>query len=355
MKIDIGESLVNSYLRHVKKCQIVQPAWKPSENWPVGRELYEKAGKEFDRIQRHPAFTEIFKTNFEHTLSQTEVDVLGLAPDNTLYAANVTFHEFGINFGSKTDTRNRVIKNLLRAYLAMICYFPGQKHVLMYCSPRVSDPTEQVINEYFKILRSEFSSNQDEFIYLSNNDFRDQILMGTLDCIQEQFDTSELFLRSFKLLTVYASEPAVKSEPVPEVGTSKPVSGGESSESRNTEKPIDEKGREGAEIEKVLNRIPKWFQHPTQNNSKILIRYMAMLEKSENVTLQQLAAECSDVKNFSGNFAQMNNVAEKNHGKVFCTRDEIVTLWEPVRDFIIREYIEFKKSYYSGEKNSDQA
>ena len=30
MKIDIGESLVNSYLRHVKGCRIVQQNWKPS-------------------------------------------------------------------------------------------------------------------------------------------------------------------------------------------------------------------------------------------------------------------------------------------------------------------------------------
>lgn len=118
MKIDIGESLVNSYLRHVVGCHIVQAGWKPSVNWPVEGAMNEKAKREFDRIQRHRAFTEIFKTPFEPTVLQTEIDVLGLDQENTVYAANVTFHEYGINFGSKTDTRNRVIKNLLRAYLA---------------------------------------------------------------------------------------------------------------------------------------------------------------------------------------------------------------------------------------------
>ena len=34
MKIEIGESLCYSYLRHVKECWLVQANWKASENWP---------------------------------------------------------------------------------------------------------------------------------------------------------------------------------------------------------------------------------------------------------------------------------------------------------------------------------
>ena len=73
MKIDIGESLVYSYLRHVKNCTIVQTNWKPSGNWIPESTYFEKAGREFERIQRHPAFIEIFKTGFEHTVKQTEI------------------------------------------------------------------------------------------------------------------------------------------------------------------------------------------------------------------------------------------------------------------------------------------
>ncbi len=336
--------------------------------------MNEKAKREFDRIQRHRAFTEIFKTPFEPTVLQTEIDVLGLDQENTVYAANVTFHEYGINFGSKTDTRNRVIKNLLRAYLALICYFPGQKHVLMYCSPKVTGPTEDVIRNYFKILKEDFTSEQAEFIYLSNEDFRDQVLMGTLDCTHDQFDTSELFLRSFKLLTAYTSEneePSESSEPHSGLegkqrekdqgkGDRQPDGGVETNLPDNTSldffrEPVaekefvhgDENGKVKSEIEKVKNRVPKWFKRSGQNNSKILIRFLTILEKSETVNLQQLADACVDVKNFMGNFAQMNNIADKNHGKVFAVTGDVVNLWEPVKDFIIQEYIEFKKSYYS--------
>lgn len=433
MKIDIGESLVNSYLRHVMGCCIVQQNWKPSGNWLIGETEMGLARREFDRIQRHKAFTEIFKTGFEQTVTQTEVDVMGYTHDKTIYAVNITFHELGINFGSRTDTRNRVIKNLLRAYLSLICYFPGYRHVLVYCSPKVTGATEEVLQDYFRILENDFSSDEVTFKYLSNESFRDQVMMQTLDSAQDQFDTSELFLRSFKLLTVYASDlneeeenrreessfretPAstkqakprpIKAKAAEESMMATPVrdSGGERYEEspaapreadesqaslRTTPRkririktslteqqvpmtfnpPVAEitspedagapepepKVAEGGEefleeqeVTKVKSRVPKWFQKPGQNNSKILIRYMEMFEKDEKVSLRQLADSCGDVKNFAVNFAQMNKANGKNHGKVFQVEGDAVLLWPPVKEFIIQEYIEFKKSYYSGE------
>jgi hypothetical protein len=365
MKIDIGESLVYSYLRHVKNCYIVQTNWKPSGNWIPESILFEKAALEFDRIQRHPAFNEIFKTGFEQTIKQTEIDVLGLDQEETIFAVNVAFHEYGINFGAKTDTRNRVIKNLLRTYLAMMIYFPRKKHVLIFCSPKVSPNTENIISDYFKILVRDFNNEQSQFLYVSNENFRDKMMMETLDCIQEEFDTSELFLRSFKLLTIYASEtpeeeianrkpekeeatPAAKidrlsSESVEEEQDAKIP------ETKVTETVVDDNGnkedeRIRIEVLKVLNRVPKWFKHPEQTNSKILIIYMNLKENLENVTLDQLAGACSEIPKFNGNFAQMNNLADKNHGKVFSISNGLVTLWEPVKDFIIQQYIDFKKS-----------
>ena len=34
MKIEIGESVCYSFLRHVKQCWLVQTNWKVSESWP---------------------------------------------------------------------------------------------------------------------------------------------------------------------------------------------------------------------------------------------------------------------------------------------------------------------------------
>lgn len=35
MKIEMGESLFYSWLRHVKECQIVQTNWKVSSQWQL--------------------------------------------------------------------------------------------------------------------------------------------------------------------------------------------------------------------------------------------------------------------------------------------------------------------------------
>lgn len=35
MKIEVGESLLLSWLKHIKKCQIVQTNWKASSKWEL--------------------------------------------------------------------------------------------------------------------------------------------------------------------------------------------------------------------------------------------------------------------------------------------------------------------------------
>jgi hypothetical protein len=38
MKIEMGESLFYSWLRHVKECQLVQTNWKISPSWEIKNE-----------------------------------------------------------------------------------------------------------------------------------------------------------------------------------------------------------------------------------------------------------------------------------------------------------------------------
>ena len=80
MKIEMGESLLYSWLRHVKNCQVVQTNWKPSPNWKMQnaeeqRELMKISDEYF---QQHGEY-DIFKKNeIDQLLSQAEVDVLGI-------------------------------------------------------------------------------------------------------------------------------------------------------------------------------------------------------------------------------------------------------------------------------------
>ena len=39
-----------------------------------------------------------------------------------------------------------------------------------------------------------------------------------------------------------------------------------------------------------------------------------------------------------GNYNSMKDFGEKNHGKVFHEVDGYISLWEPIADFVIKEY-----------------
>ena len=50
MKIEIGESLIASYLNHVEQCKIVQTNWKVSGNWTVGDQDKTIAKELFNKV-----------------------------------------------------------------------------------------------------------------------------------------------------------------------------------------------------------------------------------------------------------------------------------------------------------------
>lgn len=78
MKIEMGESLAASWLRHVYGCRVVQTNWKPSPRWEEKnyteiKELVDEAREKFGELN-------VFKKNTDvaQVLHQTECDVIGL-------------------------------------------------------------------------------------------------------------------------------------------------------------------------------------------------------------------------------------------------------------------------------------
>jgi hypothetical protein len=93
-----------------------------------------------------------------------------------------------------------------------------------------------------------------------------------------------------------------------------------------------------AEIQRIQTRVPRWFNNPTQINSRILIEYLSMSNCDEEyITVNELRDSCK-IKTFDSNFTQMKNFGDRNHGKVFEVRDDKVALWSPVKDFIKLEF-----------------
>jgi len=108
MKVEIGESLIYSFLRHVKNCLITQTNWKPSGNWSIPEEIEDRAINEFNNINHHHTFSEIFRSNLSQTVKQAEIDVLGIDQNNHIYAFEAAFHENDLPRPVHLDDRHPV-------------------------------------------------------------------------------------------------------------------------------------------------------------------------------------------------------------------------------------------------------
>ncbi len=93
--------------------------------------------------------------------------------------------------------------------------------------------------------------------------------------------------------------------------------------------------QQGNEVKKVRNRLKLWARHQDQINARILNGYLD-LEKLGTVTEASLRRHLSGL-NFSSNFAQMKIIAERNHGKIFDQREDVITIWPPIDSFV-RDY-----------------
>jgi hypothetical protein len=204
MKIEIGESLMMSYLKHIKKCTFYQLNWKVSSNWDIAKENIEKYQFVYERIINHQEFAGIFKkSDLNQLIKQSEIDVIGMDSNNTIYTVDIAFHESGLSYGDKNETKDRVCKKLLRSYLTLLAYFPNKKYELLFCSPKVNPTPEKIISDYFKILDEIFSTENVAFKYISNEKFYDEILEPTISKSINDSDTNELFIRSMILNNLF--------------------------------------------------------------------------------------------------------------------------------------------------------
>lgn len=214
MKIEMGESLMQSYLKHIKGCLITQTNWKTLRSWKKSNEdefekHFNKANNKFEEIKKaYPKeeYPNIFseKTTFEKMINQSELDIIGIANDK-IYMVEIAFHEQGLRYGNDDNkVRDRVLKKMIRAYLIWKIYFSNYSCEIIFASPKVNPSPDGLLNECFSKLAKDnfYEKDKVEFKYLSNKKFKEEILLPTLKTLKSDSDTSELFLRSAKLLKI---------------------------------------------------------------------------------------------------------------------------------------------------------
>lgn len=213
MKIEMGESLLYSWLRHVKECQIVQTNWKISPKWDLKKtdEIIEIMGKTKEYFETNYGYS-IYKNNsLEQLLLQAEVDVFGISMDDegtNIYAIDVAFHEAGLNYGSKDETVARVIKKCVRTAMCIYGYMGIDKGEIIFASPKINPAVINGLaskfnemNSLFELLGLRFRTR-----LIANEEFKGKILDPILLASNGISDTSELFLRSYQMYNMFSGE-----------------------------------------------------------------------------------------------------------------------------------------------------
>ena len=201
MKIEIGESLACSYLRHVERCWLVQANWKAPEHW--GRRLTDAELEAlFEEMKRlFDPDGAVFKQmkNAAQFLKQGEIDVVGVDQEGGVHAMEVAFHEAGLNYGSTAETKNRVLKKMLRTLLILRAHHPPRTPLHIYfLSPKVNPAVQRPLEEKFAALQTAYPDVK--WRLRTNTDFVNRIVKPTLENASDVADSSELFVRSAKLL-----------------------------------------------------------------------------------------------------------------------------------------------------------
>ena len=97
------------------------------------------------------------------------------------------------------------------------------------------------------------------------------------------------------------------------------------------------------ELAKIYKKVPVWFNKPYQKNSQILINYMKLREQKTPVTFFELEKACERIENFRSSYQAMKTISEKNNAKVFDEVGRIISLWQPGKSFIEKEYEKYLK------------
>jgi hypothetical protein len=203
MKIEIAENLIYSYLKHVEGCRIVQTNWKISNQWKITKYDKKQSVELFKKINKSPLFNGIFKNNsFEQLIKQAEIDVIGInTAENSIFGIDVAFHTAGLNYGSKEEVPLIILKKILRTVFVMQTYFKEfEKFNSFFVTPKVNTSTEKPIRDLIKEANNLIGDDMISIDFIANETFYSSIVDPAIKNIDDDNDTSELFLRSVKLL-----------------------------------------------------------------------------------------------------------------------------------------------------------
>lgn len=257
MKIEMGESLFYSWLRHVKECQIVQTNWKVSPQWQLQHEdALTKLMQTSDAFFFDKYGYRIYKqnSNLSQLLQQAEVDVVGISmgeQGNRFYAIDVAFHESGLNYGSsREDTVSILLKKCLRTAMCLHGYLNITDGEIIFASPKIHN---SIMNDLSPCLVDINALLKEQgFLFhirlLANEEFESSVLQPILIASEGVSDTSELFLRSYQMCRMFLSTSLINKSTKRVISTTVPADRHSKTSITPDLEPIDYAGANLAEL-----------------------------------------------------------------------------------------------------------
>lgn len=217
MKIDMGESLGASWLKHVKKCLITQTNWRAAKGWARHnveeiRSLILDAKKYFAEAGYNVISDYDLKTtNFTaKILNACECDVVGVSFDAgipTFHTFESAFHRGGLGYGNAQENAETVASKLFISALSLIMWFGARRGDLVFATPLARPAVEDKLLEVLVLLDNFFASHKGftfNFEILANDDYIKYVLAPVLELNDDDVTDDELFLRGMILARMSA-------------------------------------------------------------------------------------------------------------------------------------------------------
>lgn len=211
MKIEMAESLVSSWLRHVKGCQIVQTNWKVSPTWnivppatiPSLQTTLNTVRRFF--VKNHGMnlfYDRKGMMSLNQIVIQGESDAIGVSyPNNNIIAVDVAFHKNGLGY---KNPKLKIIEKCLRTALCLYGYLGYNNAEIIFATPIIRPTLFKQLQVCIQDLQTCMNNTGHNFIFrlIANSDFCKQIVAPVVSLSQVVNDTNELFLRATQLLQI---------------------------------------------------------------------------------------------------------------------------------------------------------
>lgn len=210
----MGKSLLYSWLRHIKGCQLVQTNWKkPTLSWEMKNEdSINLLMLSYIDLLKKDYNNSLYKSKISppQLLQQTEIDILGASFDGDtqyLYAIDVYFDESGLSYKDKDKAITKVAKKILSTVMFLYGYFNKNTGDIIFTSPIIDKSVMSSLNKFISDIQKllyQFGLNYNIRI-IANDDFYDKIMQPVIDASSSINDSNDLFMRSIQIYNLFSN------------------------------------------------------------------------------------------------------------------------------------------------------